>query len=56
MENKETFSVQIYLEPVKGTFNVYPLGSESITDCASAAIVDEYLKRFSEAWDELAKK
>ena len=58
MENTETLSLQIYLKPVKGTFNVYSLDSKTATDSptSTATIVDEYLRRFSDAWDELAKK
>jgi hypothetical protein len=63
MEIKETLSLQIYplqiyLEPVFGTFNVYPFNSKTVTDSptSTVSIVDEYLKRYSKAWDELAKK
>jgi hypothetical protein len=47
---------EIYFLPVKGNFNEYLSKTTSVTEVNTAVIVDEYLKRFSEAWDELAKK
>lgn len=47
---------EIYFLPVEGNFNEYLSKTSSVTEVNTVAIVDEYLKRFSEAWDELAKK
>jgi len=47
---------EIYFLPVEGSFNEYLSKTSTVTEVNTAAIVDEYLKRFSEAWDELAKK
>jgi hypothetical protein len=47
---------QIYFLPAEGNFNEYSSVTSGSTEVDTPAILNEYLKRFSEAWDELAKK
>ena len=49
-------NAEIYLSSVGGTFNSYPSEMETATDVNTTHILDEHMRRFSDAWDELAKK
>ena len=49
-------NAEIYLSAVGGTYNSYPSETETVTDVNTIHIIDEHMKRFSDAWDELAKK
>jgi hypothetical protein len=49
-------TLKVYFEPVEGSFNELCLETATITDVSTPNIVDEYMERFSEAWEELSKK
>jgi hypothetical protein len=61
VNNMETFTSTIiketYFEPMVGEFNIYPFqgGVSSMNDIDTNQVFDEYLRRFEEAWKELAK-
>jgi hypothetical protein len=52
----EQLDIKFYFLPAEGNFNEYCSETMSVTEVNTAVIVYEYLKRYSEAWDELAKK
>ena len=48
--------VEVYYVPITGPFNLYPFhgGVSSAFDIDDIAVLDGYLERFKEAWEELA--
>ena len=50
--------VKVYYEPFTGEFNMYPFqdGVSSMDDIDTSEVLDEYMQRFKDAWEELAEK
>jgi len=58
VSNTSEIMVEVYYEPIVGEFNLYPFYSNNSTmnDIDTGEVLEEYLRRFEDAWKELADK